>query len=468
VVRLPAGTYRIRLPSEDAFAAIVLDCSGLVLRGDGSEATRILLDDAARMRQKAAIAIRPSGGGILDGASTEVHPLTIDAPAGTRMVTVEDATGIAAGDFIAVRNEVTDAFRAEHRMDAAQTGEDDDFWPSSSFKGLVYPRRVVAVRGSSIEIDAPTRFELKTRDFARLYRLPASYLEECGIESLGIGAVRSTAGPEGGTESSHDDEYDTSGTAAYQVHASRFIDVGAAHDSWIHDVRSFAPSQNGDTGVHVLSNGIQLSHNAFRITVDSCQLGRPQYRGGGGNGYLFHVQGHDSLFVNDRATQARHGLIINHAASGNVFLRSTVDDSRLTDDSHRFLAQANLYDGIRLERGWLSAVNRGSTSSGAGFTATTHVFWNTEVLENHPSAKGCAIETAQLGWGYAIGTRAPDGQSPTICTKTVTNSYWASLDQGDPVDFAEGEGLGGTLSPPSLYDAQRARRCAVEGVACDP
>jgi hypothetical protein len=142
--------------------------------------------------------------------------------------------------------------------------------------------------------------------------------------------------------------------------------------------------------------------------------------------------------------------------------------SRLSDDAHRFLSQANLYDSLELDRAWLQAVNRGSTSSGAGFTATSHVFWNTHVIQNHTSAKGCAIETAQWSWGYVIGTRAETGQSANICTATVTNSTWAALDQGDPVDFTEGEGEGATLYPPSLYDAQRARRCAAEGIACDP
>jgi hypothetical protein len=467
VVRLPAGTYRLKMPSDTAQAAMTMSCSHLVLRGDGPTKSVLLFDDPTKLRNKAVVSVG-NGGSIWDGGSTKTHALSADAPAGTVTVTVDDATGLSVGGWVAVRNDTTPAFRAAHRMDQAQNGDTADWWDASQFRGIVYPRRITAIAGKQISIDAPTRYELKKTDNARLYALPSSYLEETGIESLGIGAVQNTTGPTGGTEDSHDNDYTMPGTTGYEVHASRFIDIGGLREGWIYDVQSFSPPENAASGVHVLSNGIQLSQSAFRVTVEQSQLGRAEYRGGGGNGYLFHVQGNDLLFTTDRATNARHGFVMNQACSGNVFVHDDIVTSRLTDDSHRFLSQANLYDGVTLDGGWLSSVNRGNTSSGAGFTGTAHVFWNTQVKTNHPTAKSCAIETAQWSWGYAIGTSAATGQSAKVCTAAVTNSYWASLDQGDPADFVEGEGIGGTLYPPSLYASQRARRCGVEGIVCDP
>ena len=468
VVHLPAGTYRIKLPTADAFAAVTLGCSHLVLRGDGPTKSRLLLDDPLRMRNKTAVAIRPSSGSIFDGKSTKTYALTADAPAGTRTLAVADTSALKVGDWIAVRNESTPEFRAEHRMDKAHTGDSSDWWETTYFAGLVYPRQITQITGTQVELDAPTRYELKTRDKARVYALPSTYLEETGIESLGIGMVQNTTGPAGGTELSHEEEYSTAGTTAYEVHSSRFLDIGAARDGWIHDVASFVPSENTASGVHLLSNGLLFTTSAFRFTISDCSLGRPEYRGGGGNGYLYHVQGNDLLFADNRATDARHGFTLNQATSGNVFLRTAIVTSRYSDDSHRFLSQANLYDSTSLDQGWLSTVNRGSTSSGAGFTSTAHVFWNTHVVKNHASAKSCAVETAQWSWGYVIGTRADSGQSPLICTKTVTNGTWAKLDQGSPTDFAEGEGKASTLHPSSLYEDQRARRCQAEKIACDP
>ncbi|WP_236607782.1 hypothetical protein [Sandaracinus amylolyticus] len=172
------------------------------------------------------------------------------------------------------------------------------------------------------------------------------------------------------------------------------------------------------------------------------------------------------LIVDSSAEHARHGFIVNQAASGNVLLRARVIDSRYSDDAHRFLANANLYDGVELDRGWLQAVNRGTTSTGAGFTATQHVFWRTRVIANHASSDGCAVESAQWGLGYLIGSSAADGADARLCPESFSNRTWAALDQGDPEDFVEGEGMGETLHPVSLFAEQLALRCAREGREC--
>src|SRR5262249_39733976 len=148
----------------------------------------------------------------------------------------------------------------------------------------------------------------------------------------------------------------------------------------------------------------------------------------------FLVQGADHLVVDSRAVLGRHDFILGSmSASGDVFLRDRTESPRYSDDSHRFLSQANLYDSVVLDHAWLQGVNRGDDSSGAGFTSTETVYWNTVVVPNHAitvSAQagfpaGAAIETSQWGWGYAIGTRAPAGASAAVSVTTYTNSNYA-------------------------------------------
>lgn len=461
VVLLPAGTYRVRLPAADATAALRIGCSRLVLRGEGPARTRLLVDDPDRLRGKAAIAARGAGS-IADSTSTTTYALVRDVTLPTLELELDGAPALAAGDWIAVRADNTDAFRAEHRMDEAASGE-GGLWPASSFRGLVYPRRVVRVDGARLELDAPIHYPLRVRDRARVYALPG-FLEEVGLESFAIGMVENRATPDR-AEPGSDEDYGASGTTGYLVHASRAVELERVHDAWIHDVDSFRPDGNA-TGAHVLSIGFLLGQGASRVTVEACELGFPQYRGGGGNGYLFHLQGHDALLVGSTSEHARHGFIFNQAASGNVLRRVTAIDSRYSDDSHRFLANANLYDEVSLDRAWLQAVNRGTTSSGAGFTATRHVFWRTHVIANHRSARGCAVESAQWGFGYLVGSRAEAGAMALLCPRSFSNSYWAGLDQGAPEDLVEGEGMGETLWPPSLFVSQLALRCAREGRGC--
>jgi hypothetical protein len=162
VVRLPQGLYRVKLPSASAFAAITIGCSKLVLRGDGPTQSQILIDDPERLRNKAGIAIRPASGSIWDGNNTATHALSKDAPVGTRVVEVGNTDGLTPGDWVAIRNEITDDFREKHRMDKAQNGDSSDWWASGSFQGLVYPRRIVKIEGATIELDAPTRYARRT------------------------------------------------------------------------------------------------------------------------------------------------------------------------------------------------------------------------------------------------------------------------------------------------------------------
>jgi hypothetical protein len=175
------------------------------------------------------------------------------------------------------------------------------------------------------------------------------------------------------------------------------------------------------------------------------------------------------LFRDGRASDARHGIIVaSQAASGDVFLRMTAARSRYADDTHRQLAHALLWDATVLDGDWLQAVNRRSTSSGAGFTATESVFWNTRVVSVHRTTVnvsagfplGVAVESAQWGWGYVIGTA---GAATAVATRAYTNTYWSGGDVGDPRDWVEGAGRGVTLYPPSLYEAQLAARMARGG-----
>lgn len=455
IVLLPEGTYRVRLPSDSAIAVLLIDCSNVVLRGEGPARTRILIDDPDRMRSKIGIAVRGSGS-FWDGASTTTHALASDVLLPSRTIELADAPSFAAGDWIVVRNDNTDAFRAEHRMDpgVAEAG----LWPSGQFRGLAYPRQVLAIEGNTVTLDGPIHDALRTRDNARAYAIDP--IHDVGLESFAIGMVENRATPDR-TDAESDGDFDVAGTTGYAVHASRAIDLERVRDAWVHDVDSFLPEGN-TTGAHVLSIGILLATGAFRITVSECDLAFPQYRGGGGNGYLFHLQGNDVLLADDSAEHARHGFIINQAASGNVLLRARPIDSRYSDDAHRFLANANLYDGTILDRAWLQAVNRGTTSSGAGFTSTMHVFWGTRTIAAHASPDECAVESAQWGHGYLIGS-SPGAR---LCPMSFTNGYWASLDQGDPTDFVEGEGMVDTLFPISLHAAQLALRCAYESIDC--
>lgn len=467
-VLVPAGTYRVTMPAGKTTALeIGGTCSNVTLRGVGPKDSRILFDDPTDVRAKSVLRVGSSTS-IWDTETTPTKALAKDALETTRKLTLKDVDGLAAGQLIAVRNVNTPAFRADHRMDEA-TSKLPDLWPASSFLGLFYPRRIVAIDGNEITVDVPTQYALKTRDAARVYALPAS-IEEVGVEGLSIGMVASKAKETGSSEADSDQDYEVDGTLGYAVHASQLVNFSNVHDSWMHDVETFVPTGN-PAGIGLLSVGINIGRGAFRVTFDQVDIGQPQYRGGGGNGYAFQIAGHDNLIIRSSTYGARHGITTAYPVSGNVFSRMKLRKGRLSTDTHRFLAHANLFEQMELESTWLQSVNRGITSGGAGHTGTRIVFWNTKVLEDHPAAKGCAIESAQLADGYLIGSQkigTGTGVGLKLCPDSFTNASWAKADGGAPVDFVEGEGKSALLDPPSLFEAQRIDRANRDGLPCPP
>lgn len=477
VVRLGSGTFRLRFPPTSVLSALRMSCSNLVLRGSGAtgpSATQLLLDEPVA-RARALLLVRPLSYAVYTGSPSRPElALARDVLTPTRTLPLVAVTSLAPGDLVVLRTDLTSAFREAHGMDAAHT-MDGDYWPAASTSGQLYLRRVVSVDPAStpptVTLDAPTRYPLLRRDNARLFE-PSGMLREVGIEDLAFGMIQhrtSAAGTlPGPLGDLADDAYDTEATAAYQVHASSGLRMDGVVDGWIVRVRTFSPPGN-TSGAHVLSNALFLTDTTARVTVDQCAFGRPQYRGGGGNGYLFWVQGMDHLLRDGTARDGRHNLIVaSLTASGDVFLRMSTQDPRYSDDTHRQLSHANLWDGTVLSRAWLQSVNRRSTSSGAGHTATQSVYWNTRAAVTHPSTvsasagfpSGVLLESAQYGWGYAIGTRADPGASALVSTRSYTNVGWSRGDQGAPADHVEGVGRGATLFPASLYEAQRALRRA--------
>jgi len=456
VVNLSAGTFRVRPQGTNTYA-LRIQCSDFVLRGAGMNATYIFNDETV-MRSKTVINVRPSGSTSLDGTASEIKvTLTQDLLTPTTIIPVASTVGFAIGDWVMIRNTITDAFIAEHGM----TGTWDGFGSITSTSGMGYLRRVVVVDATNnwLIVDAPTRYPLKVRDNARAIRF-VNISKEVGLENFSIGMRQNPNTGYG------DEDYTIPGTAAYEVHAANMIAFGGrVVDSWVWRVSSYRPNVNSEN-VHLLSRGIHFQQGSARITVEESVMAFPQYRGGGGNGYLFLMGGgQDILLNNNVAENGRHNYIYSSFyATGNVVRNSIARNGRYSADFHGFLSPANLFDQMQIDRDFLQAVNRGDTSSGAGHTATQSVYWNTTGIAYVRTNFPYLIETAQYGWGYVIGTQSSTGATGVIAD-SVSNSYWATLGGDEPTDFVEGVGQGADLSPQSLYLDQRARRVAREASA---
>lgn len=429
VVYLPAGTYRIAPIGEDS-VALRLRYSGVVLRGAGAGETFLYSDDF-QMRKKVLISVEP-GEATSWNADGKDYPgilLVSDEPTPTQQISLAEVEGLAVGDAVVIRNDLT-----QHYID--RVGMTGKWEPAQSRnRTLTYYRRITRIdpEHNVVTVDIPVRGYLYQADNARVVPVTGEMIREVGVEDFSIGMAYHPGEGDGLRD------FLQEGTLAYEVHGSAVIRFKMAENGWVRRVNTYAPEGNPPQ-VHILSNALQLERSRG-ISVLHCDLRFPQYRGEGGNGYLYTMQGQDNLVEECYAEAGRHNFSFGTmSASGNVIVDCYSKDGWLGSDFHMFLSLANLFDSVTCEGDFLEA--RALRPWGGkvmhGVTTTESVFWNTCGLR-YSEKQPYLIFSHQFGDGYIIGTRGPAYEVKTS-------------------DFAEGIGKGETLVPRSLYEDQRMRR----------
>jgi hypothetical protein len=439
VVYLPPGTYRVS-PKSDGDSPLVINRSGVVLRGAGAGKT-FLLNTSYRMRSKEIIRVRPA-------AVEEGDPvaLTADLPGPTRRIPVADAAAFAPGDMVRLEWSFTPGWIAEHRQ--------QEYWNESARpRPAQYIREVVATDPAAgwIEVDVPTRYALRVRDQANVRKL-TGLLTQVGVEHLSLGNIQHP-----GT-SWREEDFSRPGAPAHDVHGSYLMRVAHVVDGWVVGVHSFRPEGNTSTA-HLLANGIHIGR-CYRVTVRDCFLQRPQYGGAGGNGYLYHVSvSNECLLADNIAEFSRHGFVISFpGTSGNVFHRcedratgrATGHDGEYAtsgsgSDNHMHFSHSNLWDQCRAHDSfWTASHRQRSGTVPHGLSSAQAVYWNTT---GTGTRGGPVVRSEQAGYGYVIGTA---GERAEAANPTRGNT--------EPADLVEGVGRGATLEPQSLYLDQLSRR----------
>lgn len=446
VVYLPAGIYRVAPPA-GATVALRIEGDNIVLRGAGADRT-FLFNDAVEMRGKRVIEVKAKDASwwFADAARGAAGALKADVPLPSVRVRVDNPGLFAAGDAVLVRIDPTPRFIEESGMTGKWTVDEKTPRAKRNNLTLVYPRRVTAVEGDTLVLDVPTRLPLHTADGARVQKLTGRTLSEVGLEDFSIGMRQHPA-----TAWSAEEGYEAAGTGPYDVHQSYAIAFEGMENCWLRRVRTYAPPGN-DAKVHLLSNGVLMGRGRF-LTVEACDFRFPQYRGGGGNGYLYVLHGNDGLIRDSFAEGGRHnydfGLM---TSSGNVIYNCTAKDGRLFSDFHMFLSAANLIDNVTCDGDSFEAAFRpyGGTPM-HGMSTTQSVFWN---------LRGLRYSSETVAWEGSSWTRKPS----LVLTKGLRDIYIigtrgpASAVSADAGAFVEGAGRGDALQPQSLYLDQLARR----------
>jgi hypothetical protein len=238
------------------------------------------------------------------------------------------------------------------------------------------------------------------------------------------------------------------------VHASHAILLKYAQNCWVKNVNTYKPETNTED-FHVLSNCLLLDQ-CRGVTVDSCFFQKPQYEGGGGNGYMFTLNANDCLIKNSRANHSRHNYDFKFPYSnGNVIHNCIAENSKYSSDFHMYLSMANLFDVTTVDGDYLESTFRpwgGNVIH--GYSSTQSVFYNTIGLNYHPN-RDYIIESRQFKHGYIIGTSGEANRVKLDPVNGTTNGFTYNT---SPRDWAEGIGEGKNLYPQSLYLDQLEKR----------
>ncbi len=457
VVYLPAGTFQLSLPA-NATACLTIRHSQIILRGAGPGLT-FLHNTTTDMRGHRVIQVRePRGGSWINSAGPAV-PITRDETGPTRTLQLESVADFSTGDQIVVYNPVTPDFVNDLNMGP---GADGVNWLDSmdAVRGPRNLRRIESIdtAARTITLDAPTRWQLRTRDAASVYLAPPS-LSEVGLEHFSIGNTRHPG--TGWAES----DYTNPAKAAYQTHDSYLIELAGLTDGWVQNVKTYNPGNAN--GAHMLSNGLTLNW-CRHVTIRQTTMARAQYGGGGGNGYGIRLNSANECLVLECETGwVRHGYVFWRTEnSGNVVSGCYDHDSGTQQgdgtpaqtagagsDHHGIFSHSNLLDNNRVERSRLEAAYRGNSGSNPahGTSSSQSVFWNTTGLVYLRNERAI-VHSQQAGPGYIIGTQGPASDVD------LDEKRPDSAERTNPIDTTEGIGQSATLFPQSLYLDQLQRR----------
>ncbi len=437
IVLLPAGEYKISVPAERKYG-LIIRYNNVVLRGEGVEKT-FLKCITTNIRNKSVLLVNGQGAS-WDKPIETPTPISTDITTPTLSIPVANIGTFKKGDLVCLTSDVTDDFAQEHGC--------LNYW--KGIRGPVFCREIIAVdsKNNRLMIDVPTRYYLKMRDNARIYKIKPQ-LVEVGLENFSIGNLQHPS------QKWEDSDFQTPETGGYDVHGSQLIQLKNTANCWVKSVATYRPKENTED-IHVLSNCLAINDSRF-ITVEQCNFQKPQYKGEGGNGYLYCISANDCLIRNCKATNGRHNYDFKGMVSnGNVILNCTGKDPRLASDFHMQLSMSNLFDSYVADGDYLDAAFRPYGSMGAMhmYSSTQSVFWNTVGLKKH-NASDYLVDSRQFGNGYIIGT---SGKSSAVLTSPVSGTKGKIDFNTSPEDFTEGISKGETLVPQSLYLDQVEKR----------
>jgi len=465
ILRLPTGTFRLS-------RSVGIVDSGIAIEGAGSDRTRLIVPESHQPADGLIEGVFSFGRNPPKGwrqgwwsQAPVLTEVTQAIEAGDQSLTVASSRGLRTGQWIAVTQALWPAASKQW-----SNGEWPGFQPSQRPTGsdrlfeFVYLRKITAIHGDRVRLDAPIPWRLHPKDntirVVAPDESPTPPLENVGLSGVSI------------------DFESKAGTARPNGIGVTFEGV---RDAWLHDVAI----------ANVPRFGVLLTHSA-RVSIAESAVQGMQDSGGGGWGYGFYIfASQDVLLRNTVAEQLRHGVTLSRLPTSNVVVSGhrSLGSTQDGDDSHHGPVQQVLFDQHQgLYGAGLRMVYRGTKSNGAHETLASGVVWNAGGDRSRGLwyGHGVVVDPFDAGWAMIVGVSPerwvmqdghPIGAPPIRRVPASNAPHRLAALPGRAPGAATGnvyyEGIGRSgLEPASLYEAQLQRRTGVSSTRyrddCEP
>jgi len=386
-VLIQKGTYSI---AED----IHIDADGVVLRGEGQGPEGTVLV-AAGKKKRTLIIVGNAGKKVKfkeeesDDPSQSVGsrksvPVTDSyVPVGAHSFNVSDASNLHVGDHVGVYRPSTQNWIQFLGMDTIPQNKNSNVvqWKPGS-KDLCFRRRVVALKGNQVTIEAPLCCSLdKTYGGGQLL----VGLEDKAVRHVGFENLRGDSEYNGDTDENH---------------GWVFISMEACNDGWVRDV----------TSVHFGYSCVEIASGSTAITVQDCTCLDPISQVIPSRRYSFALDGQLCLVLRCHTRNGRHDFVMKSLAPGpNAFVECTSENARSDTGPHERWSVGVLYDNVSVHNnnarpsesaaGDINIRNRGNMGTGHGWAGANQVVWNCD-------ADSINVEQPPTAQNWCIGSRA--------------------------------------------------------------
>lgn len=404
-VLLRAGRYPVS-------GTLLIRAGGVVLLGEGAgeNGTHLV---ATLKEQHDFIHFR--GSGSAGAVSSSAKKAKGYIPFGAVVLEVESGHTFAVGDRIFFErrpNQKWIELLGMHLL--TQTDPEDTDWTPSGYV-VRYKRTVTAVKGDSIQMDAPV-VDPVDPEYAEGWLMKYTWngrIDHVGIENLRL--ISEFSG--------QDDEN----------HGWNAVKFDHVENGW---ARNIEARNFGYSAVNIGSGSSQIS------VLDSKCID-PVSQTTGGRKYSFNVDGQRNLVKNCYTRGGRHDYVTGSKTAGpNVFVDCTAVDQKSDIGPHHRWATGLLFDNITGD-GQMNVQNRLNSGSGHGWAGAQTLFWNctakSMIVQDPPGDHmNWAIGVKTTGSGSLNNGKYPDG----YC-----------------------ESYGAAVLPSNLYEAQLALRLSQKKTA---